>query len=56
MDLLAVLDADIAAMSVHRGLEAWMPPNKHVVLCERFHNGEVMAGFYIVRNSAHGRR
>ncbi|CAM9348726.1 unnamed protein product [Phaeothamnion confervicola] len=56
-DWLVVLDSDVFVVNAAPQLEAYLPtddPRIHAVFYERFHNGEIMAGNYIVRASASG--
>ena len=48
-DILAAIDADVAAVGFGKRIEALFRPGVQVVHEERFHNGEVHAGAYAVR-------
>ncbi|EKX35224.1 hypothetical protein GUITHDRAFT_146635 [Guillardia theta CCMP2712] len=53
---VAVLDADTAIVNFDKKIQAWLVGNKDIWFYHRFHNNEVMAGNYIVRNTAWSRR
>ena len=48
---LVVLDGDTAAVNPTRCLEEFISPEADLMLYERFHNGEVMAGNYIIKHT-----
>jgi len=50
-----VLDADNAVVNFNHRIEDYGHPTKDVIHGLRFHNNEVMAGYYMVRNTAYGR-
>jgi len=54
---VAGFDGDVGALDAGRRLESLLTrPGLDVVHEERFHNGEVQAGAYLVRNSEFGRK
>jgi hypothetical protein len=52
----AVVDADVIALALERGLEEWYLHESDVHFYERDWNTEIMAGNYMVRNTANARR
>lgn len=54
-DWVAAFDGDVGVVNAEKCLESLMRDGVDVVHEERFHNGEVHAGSYIVRNSEFGR-
>jgi hypothetical protein len=50
-----VLDADNAVVSPHLRLEKFIDNSKDIIHFLRFHNNEVSASSYMVRNTAYGR-
>jgi len=55
-DWLAVFDGDVGIVNADKCLESLLKPEIDVVHEERFHNGEVQAGNYIIKNNVFGRR
>ena len=53
---LAVHDGDVAVVNPAHSMSEFKSPGVDVVHCERFHNGEIAAGSYLIKNSADGRR
>ena len=50
-DWLAFFDADVGIFNANKCIESLMSPGVDIVHEERFHNGEVHAGSYIIKNT-----
>ena len=52
-DFWLVLDGDVYVVNADTSLAGWLPsdPRIHVVQHERFHDGEIVAGNYLLRSS-----
>ena len=48
---IAVLDGDTGVINPTRCLEEFLAPDVDLVMYERFHNGEIMAGNYMIKHS-----
>ena len=55
-DWIAGFDGDVGVVSSAKCLESLIKPGIDVVHEERFHNGEVQAGSYLIKNSDFGRQ
>eukprot|EP00960_Hanusia_phi_P072129 767709-Hanusia_phi.AAC.1 len=53
---VAVLDADTAVVNYDKKLGDWLVGNKDIWFYHRFHNNEIMAGNYIVKNTRWSRK
>jgi len=54
-DWVAAFDGDVGVADPEKCLEHMLSPHVDLVFEERFHNGEIHAGSYIVRNSDFGK-
>ena len=52
-DFWLIVDGDVFVVNADTSLSPWLPtdPRIHVVMYERFHDGEIMAGTYLARSS-----
>ena len=52
-DYWLIVDGDVFVVNANTSLSPWLPtdPRIHIVMYERFHDGEIMAGTYLVRSS-----
>ena len=52
-DYWLIVDGDVFVVNADTSLTPWLPtdPRVHVVMYERFHDGEIMAGTYLARSS-----
>ena len=52
-DYFLVVDGDVFVVNAATSLTPWLPsdPRMHVIMYERFHDGEIMAGTYLARSS-----
>ena len=52
INYLLVLDADNYIVNTSKRIESYIHPNQDIIFSIRFHNNEIVAGNYIVKNTA----
>jgi len=53
IDWVLFLDADHAVVNMNHTLDKYTHAHKHIIHGLRFHNNEVMAGYYLAKNTAY---